>query len=584
MARVEWSRLSGDEAEAVLGVMLCREHPTATRVKPSQGDGGIDVWVPEGDVASVYQIKSYTGNIDSSRQAKIKKSWTTLLDYSEKNSLALSAWYLVLPENPTKEQLGWFRELTKDADFPCTWRGLEYVDGLAAKYPDVIDYYLRDGKDRLEETVARLLSIAGLKNPAASPACSIESLRELHEALNQFDPHFQYDFSVQGLNTDGTCPPLQVTPQTIASVRLTENGRCVTYNISPLFNEALKERPVPGSMTLVATPGSPLQQQIDDWANYGAPLQDVPVKNVSWDLPGGFGGSWEQARVTMGATKPLPGAVHETITLRILEVDGSVAASLDFATEEASSAADKAGARSVGHDTEAGLVRYELRMRKDEENRIAANLNLSVEEPTGRFPADMLHGIRFLAAVLTSRRIQVFSRNGPPLTPPLPIPEQLMPDGQGKLWISMCESLAAIQQHVVERIKFPDLAKYHAVNFMDVIEQWRQAAALLRGESLAGSWNSAEMHLSPGVELPVELDPSTAMFSAEYGVRIGQKTYPLGIMKTQVASIRVNPAVSPVVHEGHLDVEVIPGDDRTATMRLINSASALGRPEVFPSS
>lgn len=584
MARVEWSRLSGDEAEAVLGVMLCREHPTATRVKPSQGDGGIDVWVPEGDVASVYQIKSYTGNIDSSRQAKIKKSWTTLLDYAEKNSITLSAWYLVLPENPTKEQLEWFRELTKGVDFPCTWRGLEYVDGLAAKYPDVIDYYLRDGKDRLEETVARLLSIAGLKNPADSAASSIESLRELHEALNQFDPHFQYDFSVQGLNAEGTCPPPQVTPQTIASVRLTDSERCVTYNIAPRFNEALKERPVPGSMTLVATPGSSLQQQIDDWAKYGAPLQDVPVKNVNWDLPGGFGGSWEDARVTMGATRPLPGAVHETITLRVLEVDGSVVASLDFVTEEASSAVDKAGARSVGHDTEAGLVCYELRMRKDDEDRVAANLNLSAEEPTGRFPADMLHGIRFLAAVRTSRLIQVFSRNGPALGPPWPIPEQLMPDGQEKLWILMCESLAAIQQHVVERIKFPDMAKYHTANFKDDIEQWWQAAALLRGEALVGSWNSAKMHLSPDVELPVELDQSAAMFSAEYGVRIGAKTYPLGIVNAQVATIQVNPAVPPVVHEDHLDVEVIPGEDSTATMRLISSASVLGSPEVLPSS
>ena len=383
------------------------------------------------------------------------------------------------PRTQPKSSSRGSRELTEDASFPCAWRGLDFVDGLAAKYPDVIDYYLRDGKERLEETVARLLSIAGLKNPAASPATSIDSLRELHAALNQFDPHFQYDFSVQGLNADGTYPSPQVTPTTIASVRLTDNERCVTFNIIPRFNEALKERPVPGSMTLAAMPGSPLHQQIDDWAKYGAPLQDVAAKNVSWDLPGGFGGSWEDARITIGASKPLPGAVHETITLRVLEVDGSVVESLDFVTEDASSGADKKGVRSVGHDTEAGLVRYELRMlRDDDESRVAANLNLSVEEPTGRFPADMLPGVRFLAAVRGSRQIQMFSRNGPALTPPLPIPQQLIPDDQGKLWIMMCESLAIIQQHVVERIKFPDMMKYHAVNAMDDIEQWWQAAAL----------------------------------------------------------------------------------------------------------
>ncbi|MGH9920759.1 MAG: restriction endonuclease [Nitrososphaerales archaeon] len=77
MARVEWSRQSGDDVEAVLGILLCREHPTATRVKPSVGDGGIDVWVPEGDTATVYQIKRYTGNITATRKGHIKESWET---------------------------------------------------------------------------------------------------------------------------------------------------------------------------------------------------------------------------------------------------------------------------------------------------------------------------------------------------------------------------------------------------------------------------------------------------------------------------------------------------------------------------
>src|SRR5262249_16354536 len=153
----------------------------------------------EGEAATVYQVKRYTGNITATRKRHIKKSWMTLLAYADENSITILAWYLVMPENPTKEQLEWFKELTEEATFPCAWRGLDFVDGLAAKYPDVIDYYLRDGKDRLEETVARLLSIAGLKNPAASPASSVDSLKELHAALNQFDPHFQYDFSVQAL-------------------------------------------------------------------------------------------------------------------------------------------------------------------------------------------------------------------------------------------------------------------------------------------------------------------------------------------------------------------------------------------------
>jgi hypothetical protein len=63
------SWLSGEEIEAVPGILLCREHPTATCVKHSSGGGGIDVWVPNGEVATVCQIKGYTGNIDSKAPA-----------------------------------------------------------------------------------------------------------------------------------------------------------------------------------------------------------------------------------------------------------------------------------------------------------------------------------------------------------------------------------------------------------------------------------------------------------------------------------------------------------------------------------
>jgi hypothetical protein len=97
-----------------------RDHalPRAPDSDPGEavpGDGGIDVWVPEGDTAIVYQIKSYTGNIDASRRAKVKKSWKTLLDYAQENSITISDWYLVMPENPTTGQLKWLEELTKQA-------------------------------------------------------------------------------------------------------------------------------------------------------------------------------------------------------------------------------------------------------------------------------------------------------------------------------------------------------------------------------------------------------------------------------------------------------------------------------------
>jgi hypothetical protein len=48
-----------------VAILLCRENPAAVRVRPSRGDGGIDILVPlygTGTVA-VYQVKLFTANL-----------------------------------------------------------------------------------------------------------------------------------------------------------------------------------------------------------------------------------------------------------------------------------------------------------------------------------------------------------------------------------------------------------------------------------------------------------------------------------------------------------------------------------------
>ena len=573
VARVEWSRLSGNEIEAVLGVLLCREHPTATRVKPSRGDGGIDVWVPEVETAAVFQIKGYTGNVDSTRRRHIKDSWKTLLAYTEERSIDLSAWYLVTPENPTKEQLSWLEGVTSGASFPCVWRGLDFVDGLAANYPEVIDYYLKDGKERLEEVVQRFLTIAGLKNPVASPAESVASLEEIHKALNQFDPHFYYDFSVETLRGDGSRPPVPETTALVAAVQLSDDQRCVTYKIIARFNEATKERPVPGSMKLMAEPGTALHEQIEDWAKFGTPLKDVPANDARIDLPGGFANEQKDVKVTISAFKGQP-AVPE-VTLRILEPDGAVAAALDFLTEEVSTGIDPQSGRNAGHDKESGLVRYELRMCLTDKT---VKIDISVEDATGRSPADMLPGLRFVTALRPPRQLQMSVRNGPVLTPSVLLAEALIPEAQGKLWLLMCESLVTIQEHVIDRILFPDMERYHAMDPMDPmddIEAWYRAARLLRGESIAGTWSAVGVHLNPGEEPPTIMHQG--IFNNSFSVRIGDKTYPLGVITMQVASMRVDEKRPPVAHGDHIDVRFVPGDDDTMMIRLASSAPGISR-------
>ena len=73
---IAWETYSGEDVERAIATDICLEHPTAIRVRPSQGDGGIDVIKAINDTdIIVYQIKKFATNLTSSQKAQLKKSW-----------------------------------------------------------------------------------------------------------------------------------------------------------------------------------------------------------------------------------------------------------------------------------------------------------------------------------------------------------------------------------------------------------------------------------------------------------------------------------------------------------------------------
>lgn len=40
---ISWETLSGEDVERAIATYICLEHPSSVRVRPSGGDGGIDV-------------------------------------------------------------------------------------------------------------------------------------------------------------------------------------------------------------------------------------------------------------------------------------------------------------------------------------------------------------------------------------------------------------------------------------------------------------------------------------------------------------------------------------------------------------
>lgn len=98
MTRVEWTRTEPGDIERVVSMLLCRENPSAVRIRPSRGDGGIDVLAPsrDGIGVAVYQVKSFTKNLTQGQKAQAERSFRRLLDYARGRGLHVTEWYLTV--------------------------------------------------------------------------------------------------------------------------------------------------------------------------------------------------------------------------------------------------------------------------------------------------------------------------------------------------------------------------------------------------------------------------------------------------------------------------------------------------------
>lgn len=293
-----------DTIERMIAVGLCRRHKHARRIKPSQGDGGLDVLVPAPGQTQLqvdnYQVKKFADGLDSSRERQIKKSLKrAIATHNEaKFGYQISKWYLALPMDLTREQEAWLFNLAADLDcpFPVEVFGLTQIEELLLAAPNIREYYLGDGLDRIREAMVQMGNLENLKSLAADPLAitatdSTSSLADLHRNINEADPHFDYDYEVTADH-----PHLAAGPGRIASVvsRNAPGAPYVTWHISTKYDTALEDRSIPGAYTVHQDRMSPEQRIAwDRWHDYGTPVElegDV-VDGFTVDLPSGLGGS-----------------------------------------------------------------------------------------------------------------------------------------------------------------------------------------------------------------------------------------------------------------------------------------------------
>ncbi|WP_327097126.1 hypothetical protein OIE68_45935 [Nocardia vinacea] len=565
MARVPWAALSGEDVEAVVANLLYNEHQRAWRIRPSQGDYGIDVIVPRdvggSTVWDVYQIKKFALNLDDSQKRQVEKSFRRLMIGLVRRGFPLGDWYLVMPLDPTTDNLSWFEKMpdtviddmfaenpklaisAEERDKPLTideqaiirawrqapgriieWHGLNYCEAMIAKHWYVQDYYLNGGRERLKNAVADVAKILqrditlrdnDSETSVLTPAEIREHLVRVQGALDG-DPHFRY-----GVSLDPHRPELREERDLLAAAQeIASDGSCLTFRIYQRFDESLNERPIPIRLVYAFEDPGFDQRAFDRWRKYGTPAT-FPA-SVDVDLPGGLALTGTASVVRVSAARNR----RYEIRLRVSAPTGPVGREHLFKMTS-TTGPDGTGVWTRGIDA-SGLITTEGLIDRSGEH---GHLSFTLRDTTGLEAAVVLPAMEFLASMTHPNTLQLGEKYGPFHDfHQIPVGQQLIhPQG-----LKYLRALATLQTHTTTPILVPELTNLTVTDFRNVIS----AASLIEEPVVVGTWEPFECDVTNG---DLDLDDHYQMaFDSELITEIGsQKVTIPGVVTTTMMSARM---------------------------------------------
>lgn len=433
-------------------MMLCRENPAAQMIRPSKGDGGIDVQVPTDDGTGrfdVYQVKKFASNLTTSQKSQIVSSLDRMQQTVESGRIVVRDWFATMPLNPTNPNLDWLAEKGKGRPFTVSWRGLNFMEGLVAKYPDVIDYYLKDNKERLAAEVAAFTTLLGFGQHGTVPAqpAELTSTALAMQQVVDHDPHFSYAISTLPAGVPAVRNPAAVFTRTMSDARGT-----VSVDVIPRFAEALTLRPISGRFTVTAKPGTVAHQEWLRFRKYGGTFTATDgAAALLLDLPGGLGIDTTGGDLTIKSTAD---GLGQKRRLRLLSDDGTALATTPVTMTDGSRGLG--GLRTVW-TSDGGLFALQLTLDLDTN---AGSLQLETHGLEGTDPEGALADLRFLKHFTSAGRLGFALPKGP--FPDASLPLNAHEDGQSDFdtvpfddIIAVAEGLVAIQEHVTDVLTMP---------------------------------------------------------------------------------------------------------------------------------
>lgn len=527
----------GEDVEAVVSMLLCLRYERAARRRPSRGDRGVDVAVPVDDGRiDVYQVKRYDRSLTASQWRKIKDSYDSLVKAVAEGHLAVRNWYLVMPLDQSDSDAAKFDALIADGPFElCEWKGLAWLDALASQYPEVGDYYLADGKARLQQAHQDLMAVLDARDSASGDAgqgALTDGLAALHRTLNRNDPHYRYDFAV-GRTRDRDSFLLTEPPGTlVCTAQRSDGDTCVTWHVHARCDESVRERPIPLELSFDLDGDPTLQEALRLFIEYGKPFTAPHGSaTITADLPGGL-----SAREQRGAVWLLPTAedARRRYVLRLRAVASDGTASAPVHLEMNAPTVGSRGVRLSGeHD--GGAFTFEAFHDLEPSHM---QLHFRARDLTGEPAISVAGGFEFLRVVRGSR-LEIAAEHGPFM--PFGIvpadddraPRDETAAASEQTVLDALRALAALQEHTATTLLVPEiLSPAHT-------REWQNVAKMMAGESIVDpELGELTTELTEPPAEPLTGDHAFAA-TGDLIVRVGDQQIILGQQILHISAARV---------------------------------------------
>ncbi|MEJ6549483.1 hypothetical protein PQI66_08000 [Corynebacterium sp. USCH3] len=517
--RISWDRYNGDDLEAVIAMMINREHTESIRIRPSQGDGGIDildrgVGPNGGDV--VYQVKNYTSPLDSGQKSKIKSSLEKIMHPDKRDDrwagLNVTRWRLVLPLDPTPEEYTWFREtLLANYNVDAVWDGLTVVEQLAAKYDDVVDYYLRQGATKIQQAMVAVYNCTWLDNIPTDKLSPQEISERVQRSLSvlEHDPHYLYDFHFG----HGDLPEFPKRPNLVLSVGQSdrESDSWQAIEVIARCAESVNQCPITINGRITAKTGSKLDSDVREFLDFGTPFSSPPASfEGTLDAPGGLGGNFDSASISI-----LPSPSHDLgdnrdLHLEILDSNEQVIGAVD--AERIGRSQGALGSRAVFNESN-GVLSLAILFNQAEQS---TSITLTTKKFFGKPVAAVRDGLEFVANFRSPYSLRTSRKHTPANLGAcihLPIADDEERTSSIELQLHVARLLVELQNYTSDRLVFPS-----AEVIDEQLRSWEQSIGLLDGESLVGT-------IADDKVLVVVVDEETAVPEVSFSIRIPLATW-----------------------------------------------------------